>query len=96
MAEVDITVGAGAYNYTVLYELLEVIAGVISSESVDNAGNATGVETHTEVPNLTWVVTPGAASTFTYTIRITVTSTTPANITGATANTRSLNSIIFG
>lgn len=96
MAEVDITVGAAVYNYTITYELLEATAGLISSETVDNAGVATVAETHTEVPNLTWVVTPGAASTFTYTIRITVTSTTPLNITTATANTRSLNITIFG
>ncbi len=98
MVEVDITIAAaGAYDYTITYDLIETTAGVVVTETIDNSGTAISAgQIHSEVPNLTWVVNPGSAGTFTYSIRITVNSTIPGNISAATANTRALNSIIFG
>lgn len=92
MVEVNLTTTAlGAYDYTVTYELL-VDSAPTASETVDNAGTAlAAAEEHTEVPNMTWVVSPAAGS-HTYNIRVTVTGT---NIATADANTRALNAVTF-
>ncbi|WP_243293155.1 hypothetical protein [Bacillus sp. FJAT-47783] len=52
-------------------------------------GNVTG--THTEIPNLTWNDTIFSAVIYTVTIQI----VTAASVTSVTAQTRSLNAIVF-
>jgi hypothetical protein len=93
MVEVDMTVTAlGVYDYTITYELL-VDGAPVATETYDDAGTATAIgEPHTEIPNMTWIVVPGAG-THTYNIQVTVTGT---NIATADANTRALNGITFG
>jgi hypothetical protein len=93
MVEVDMTTTAlGVYDYAITYELL-VDAATVATETIDDAGTSTAIgEPHTEIPNLTWIVVPGAG-THTYNIQITVTGT---NIDTADANTRALNGITFG
>ncbi|WP_406542519.1 hypothetical protein [Clostridium ljungdahlii] len=92
MVELNIivtTMGA-FYNYSILYELREDGA-TIASEIISNAGvGNSNLESHTEIPNLTWTQTPTAGS-HTYDIRLTLTSAT--NITSVTANTKALNII---
>ena len=58
----------------------------------DHANAASAARLIGEIPNLTWVNSPGVGAHI-YRIDITVTGTA---LVSATANTRALNAIIFG
>jgi hypothetical protein len=92
MSEVEITTAsAGSYQYTIVYSLLRdatTLATITVEKDTDSQTAATRV--FGEIPNLTWVDTPGAGL-FSYTIVITVTGT---NIAAADALTRAINAVL--
>ncbi|WP_223703385.1 hypothetical protein [Sutcliffiella deserti] len=89
VAEVDIIVGLSTtFQYTIEYSLYR--DGVLlATLTENNEGDkpAGTVRLFSEIPNLTWIDTPGAGA-HTYEVRLTVTGT---NILTATVSTRSLN-----
>ncbi|WP_277752125.1 hypothetical protein [Halobacillus salinus] len=91
MAEVDIVAGlATTFIYSidfVLYRNGSIIANVTESNEGDKPSGI--VRLFSDIPNLTWLDTPGAGA-HNYEIRVTVTGT---NLLTVTVNTRSLNII---
>ncbi|MCY9150129.1 hypothetical protein MOF49_21835, partial [Bacillus haynesii] len=93
MAEVDIIIGpATTFEYSIIFTLYRN-NGAIAQVSVDSQDekSAGSVRVYGDVPNLTWIDTPGAG-TQTYEVRINVTGT---NLLAANVNTRALNAVIF-
>jgi hypothetical protein len=92
MVEIDITASATTFDYLITYELTE--DGVaIATETIGNAGTVAIGDIMTEVPNMTWVVTP-VAGTHTYNVVVTITGFGIA--ISNNFGTRALNAIIFG
>jgi hypothetical protein len=99
MAEIVLTlnpIGGGATsNYFINYQLFEdsaLVATVDIDKIVPLQGAANIIIR--EIPNLTWVRIATDES-HVYTIRVTVTSTEPAEILDISTNTRSLNILQF-
>ena len=93
MVEVDITVASTAAPlvYTITYQL-EVDNTLLAETTMDKTFDTVTGVTYTEIPNLTWVNTPGTTGAHTYEINVGVTGT---NIATADAVTRALNAIQF-
>ncbi|WP_430788534.1 collagen-like triple helix repeat-containing protein [Virgibacillus flavescens] len=91
VAEIDIIVGlSSTFQFAIEYSLYRdgiVLATVTENDEGDKPAGI--VRLYSDVPNLTWVDTPGVGP-HTYEIRLTVTGT---NILTATVNTRALNVI---
>jgi len=94
MVEVEIVSGAviNAVEYTITYQLLLDGTPIATITREDNSAQSIAIaRTIIEIPNMTWVDTPGAGA-HTYSIAIAVNGT---NITDAQVNIRALNVIQF-
>jgi hypothetical protein len=94
MTDVELTTAAtAAFQYTIVFSLLRdatTLATVTVERDVDS--QTATAKVFNEIPNLTWIDSPGAGN-FIYTVVITVNGT---NIDAADALTRAINAVVVG